>query len=256
MHIDAGPGAKLRRGLREGARAARQGAGATRPASGSALPNQTSPVGIGSLLEVRQGPAVRRSWPAKLGGAGQTYPSLAAPATSIPPVTTAHGQREEPRRRLGPGHTPAAGPLEAHPARPFLPAPGSKLRMSDTGEWGLSRGERAPDFVAPLEGAGPARFYARAGGRAALVIFASAGVRGGAGGPRRRGGRCQPATWSFPTRPKRIPFPAIDRLSRRRQAEGRLPAARGRIPPRRRPGPQPARPGGVSSSTGGPPPSA
>ena len=43
--------------------------------------------------------------------------------------------------------------------------------MSDTGEWGLSRGERAPDFVAPLEGAGPARFYARAGGRPAVVIF-------------------------------------------------------------------------------------
>ena len=44
--------------------------------------------------------------------------------------------------------------------------------MDDDRTCGLSRGERAPDFVAPLEGAGPARFYGRAGGRPALVIFA------------------------------------------------------------------------------------
>ena len=45
--------------------------------------------------------------------------------------------------------------------------------MDDDRTSGLSRGERAPDFVAPLEGGGPARFYARAGGRPALVIFAA-----------------------------------------------------------------------------------
>ena len=38
---------------------------------------------------------------------------------------------------------------------------------------GLSRGERAPDFVAPLDGTGPARFYGRAGGRPAVLVFAS-----------------------------------------------------------------------------------
>ena len=45
--------------------------------------------------------------------------------------------------------------------------------MNDDRTSGLSSGERAPDFVAPLEGAGPARFYGRAGGRPALVIFAA-----------------------------------------------------------------------------------
>ena len=44
--------------------------------------------------------------------------------------------------------------------------------MNEDQTSGLSRGERAPDFVAPLEGAGPARFYGRAGGRPALLIFA------------------------------------------------------------------------------------
>ena len=45
--------------------------------------------------------------------------------------------------------------------------------MSDDREHGPSSGERAPDFVAPLEGTGPARFYGRAGGRPAVLIFAS-----------------------------------------------------------------------------------
>ena len=44
--------------------------------------------------------------------------------------------------------------------------------MSDDRTSGLSSGERAPDFVAPLEGTGAARFYGRAGGRPALLIFA------------------------------------------------------------------------------------
>lgn len=43
--------------------------------------------------------------------------------------------------------------------------------MSDDRERGLASGERAPDFVAPLEGTGPARFYGRAGGRPAVLIF-------------------------------------------------------------------------------------
>ncbi len=45
--------------------------------------------------------------------------------------------------------------------------------MNENQTSGLSRGERAPDFVAPLEGTGPARFYGRAGGRPAVLIFAS-----------------------------------------------------------------------------------
>ena len=45
--------------------------------------------------------------------------------------------------------------------------------MSDHRQGGLAGGERAPDFVAPLEGTGPARFYGRAGGRPAVMIFAS-----------------------------------------------------------------------------------
>ncbi|TDI94293.1 MAG: 2OG-Fe(II) oxygenase [Caldithrix sp.] len=39
---------------------------------------------------------------------------------------------------------------------------------------GLSRGERAADFVLPLEGGTPTRFYARAGGRSTLLIFGGA----------------------------------------------------------------------------------
>ncbi len=36
---------------------------------------------------------------------------------------------------------------------------------------GLGRGERAPDFVLPLENGSPTRFYAKAGGSATLLIF-------------------------------------------------------------------------------------
>ena len=50
---------------------------------------------------------------------------------------------------------------------------GPKCQRGTSRTSGLSSGERAPDFVAPLEGAGPARFYGRAGGRPALVIFAA-----------------------------------------------------------------------------------
>ncbi len=45
--------------------------------------------------------------------------------------------------------------------------------MNEDQASGLSRGERAPDFVAPLEGTGPARFYGRAGGRPAVLVFAA-----------------------------------------------------------------------------------
>jgi predicted 2-oxoglutarate/Fe(II)-dependent dioxygenase YbiX len=41
-----------------------------------------------------------------------------------------------------------------------------------TTQVGLGVGERVPDFVAPLEGGGPTRFYARAGGRPAVLVFA------------------------------------------------------------------------------------
>ena len=39
---------------------------------------------------------------------------------------------------------------------------------------GLGRGERATDFVLPLEGGTPTHFYARAGGRSTLLIFGGA----------------------------------------------------------------------------------
>jgi hypothetical protein len=35
----------------------------------------------------------------------------------------------------------------------------------------LGRGERAPDFVLPLQNGTPTRFYARAGGNSTLLIF-------------------------------------------------------------------------------------
>src|SRR6267143_4080830 len=36
---------------------------------------------------------------------------------------------------------------------------------------GLGRGERAPDFVLPLQDGTPTRFYARAGGTPAVLVF-------------------------------------------------------------------------------------
>jgi len=36
---------------------------------------------------------------------------------------------------------------------------------------GLGRGERAPDFVLPLQDGTPTRFYARAGGTPAVLLF-------------------------------------------------------------------------------------
>ena len=45
--------------------------------------------------------------------------------------------------------------------------------MNEDQTSGLPPGERAPDFVAPLEGTGPARFYGRAGGRPAVLVFAA-----------------------------------------------------------------------------------
>ena len=39
---------------------------------------------------------------------------------------------------------------------------------------GLGRGERAPDFVLPLEDGTPTRFYARAGGMPAVLLFCPA----------------------------------------------------------------------------------
>ena len=36
---------------------------------------------------------------------------------------------------------------------------------------GLARGERAPDFVLPCQDGTPVRFYARAGGHPAVLLF-------------------------------------------------------------------------------------
>ena len=40
---------------------------------------------------------------------------------------------------------------------------------------GLERGERAPDMVLPAADGTPTRYYAHAGGRPALLVFAGAG---------------------------------------------------------------------------------
>ena len=47
--------------------------------------------------------------------------------------------------------------------------------MSHQSLTGLGCGERAPDFVAPVEDGSETRFYARAGGRPALLLFTSSG---------------------------------------------------------------------------------
>ena len=47
--------------------------------------------------------------------------------------------------------------------------------MSHQSLTGLGCGERAPDFVAPVEDGTETRFYARAGGRPALLLFTSSG---------------------------------------------------------------------------------
>ena len=45
--------------------------------------------------------------------------------------------------------------------------------MTEKRAGGLSAGERCPDFVAPMSGGMETRFYARAGGRVALLVFAA-----------------------------------------------------------------------------------
>ena len=43
--------------------------------------------------------------------------------------------------------------------------------MTEQRAGGLSAGERCPDFVAPMPDGPETRFYARAGGRPALLVF-------------------------------------------------------------------------------------
>ena len=102
--------------------------------------------------------------------------------------------------------------------------------MDDDRTCGLSRGERAPDFVAPLEGGGPARFYARAGGRPALVIFTRqlcASTRAALDIAETAASR----HLVVPEEAEAAPLAEVDLFRDDGQAEGRLPPARRRVPP-------------------------
>lgn len=52
------------------------------------------------------------------------------------------------------------------------------MEMKNRDMPGLGRGERAPDFVLPLQDGTPTRFYARAGGRPAVLLFCDADEMG------------------------------------------------------------------------------